>query len=189
MDDYSNLTTPPSISLCTVDGRCNPFWKARSVAAYNLLTPKLVDFKAADGTTMLGGAILLPESGAMMANGKVPLILNPYGGPGVPDIPDTWGEIGFFDQILARQGFAILKVDNRGMANRGKAFALPVKHNFGEVELADQLAAVQQALQQFPQLDASRVGIWGWSYGGYLTLYALEHSDKFKGGSFRRSGH
>ncbi len=182
VDDYSNLTTPPSFSLCTVDGSCSPFWKARSVAAYNLLTPKLVDFKAADGTSTLGGAILLPESGAMMANGKVPLILNPYGGPGVPDIPDTWGEIGFFDQILARRGFAILKVDNRGMANRGKAFALPIRHNFGEVELADQLAAVQQALQQFPQLDASRVGIWGWSYGGYLTLYALEHTDKFKGG-------
>jgi dipeptidyl-peptidase 4 len=182
VDGYSNLTTPPSISLCTVDGHCNPFWKARSVEAYNLLTPKLVDFKAADGTSMLGGAILLPESGPMMANGKVPLILNPYGGPGVPDIPDAWGEIGFFDQILARQGFAILKVDNRGMANRGKAFALPVKHNFGEVELADQLAAAKQALEQFPQLDASRVGIWGWSYGGYLTLYALEHSDKLKGG-------
>jgi dipeptidyl-peptidase 4 len=182
VDGYSNLTTPPSISLCTVDGHCNPFWKARSVEAYNLLTPKLVDFKAADGTTMLGGAILLPESGPMMANGKVPLILNPYGGPGAPDIPDAWGEIGFFDQILARQGFAILKVDNRGMANRGKAFALPIKHNFGEVELADQLAAAKQALEQFPQLDASRVGIWGWSYGGYLTLYALEHSDKLKGG-------
>ncbi len=182
VDGYSNLTTPPSISLCTVDGHCNPFWKARSVASYNLLTPKLVDFKAADGTTMLGGAILLPESGPMMANGKAPLILNPYGGPGAPDIPDAWGEIGFFDQILARQGFAILKVDNRGMANRGKAFALPIKHNFGEVELADQLAAAKQALEQFPQLDASRVGIWGWSYGGYLTLYALEHTDKFKGG-------
>ncbi len=182
VDGYSNLTTPPSISLCTVDGHCNPFWKARSVEAYNLLTPKLVDFKAADGTTVLGGAILLPESGPMMTNGKVPLILNPYGGPGAPDIPDAWGEIGFFDQILARQGFAILKVDNRGMANRGKAFALPIKHNFGEVELADQLAAAKQALEQFPQLDASRVGIWGWSYGGYLTLYALEHSDKLKGG-------
>ena len=68
------------------------------------------------------------------------------------------------------------------MANRGKAFALPIKHNFGEVELADQLAATKQALQQFPQLDASRVGFWGWSYGGYFTLYAFEHTDMFKGG-------
>jgi len=182
VDDYSNLTTPPSISLCTIDGRCNAFWNARSVAAYKFLTPKSVEFKADDGTTTLEGVMLLPESGPMMANGKAPLILNPYGGPGVQDVRDAWGVIGPFDQILSRQGFAILKVDNRGMANRGKAFAVPIKHNFGEVELADQLAAAKQALQQFPQLDANRVGFWGWSYGGYFTLYALEHSDMFKGG-------
>ncbi len=182
VDTYSALTTPPSISLCSTDGHCNAFWSARSVAAYSLLTPKFVDFKAADGTTTLEGVILLPESGPMMANGKAPLILNPYGGPGAQDVRNAWGVIGFFDQILARLGFAILKVDNRGMANRGKAFALPIKHNFGEVELADQLAATKQALQQFPQLDAGRVGFWGWSYGGYFTLFALEHTDMFKGG-------
>ena len=182
VDNYSALTTPPTISLCTIDGHCNAFWKPQSVEAYKLLTPKFVEFKAADGTTTLEGVILLPESGPMMANGKAPLILNPYGGPGAQDVRDAWGTIGFFDQILARQGFAILKVDNRGMANRGKAFALPIRHNFGEVELADQLAATKQALQQFPQLDPNRIGVWGWSYGGYFTLYALEHTDMFKGG-------
>ncbi len=182
VDHYSNLTTPPSFSLCTFDGQCKAFWNSRSVEAYKFLTPKFVDFKAADGTTTLEGVILLPESGPMMVNGKAPLILNPYGGPGAQDVRDAWGVIDPFDQILARQGFAILKVDNRGMANRGKAFALPIRHNLGEVELADQLAATKQALQQFPQLDASRVGVWGWSYGGYFTLYALEHTDMFKGG-------
>jgi dipeptidyl-peptidase 4 len=182
VDNYSALTTPPGISLCTIDGSCNAFWNARSVEGYKLLTPKFVDFKAADGITTLAGVILLPESGPMMANGKVPLVLNPYGGPGAQDVRDAWGVISFFDQVLARQGFAVLKVDNRGMQNRGKAFALPIKHKFGEVELADQLAATRQALQKFPQLDASRIGFWGWSYGGYFTLYALEHSDMFKGG-------
>jgi len=182
VDDYSNLTTPPSISLCTIDGSCTAFWNARSVQAYKLLTPKFVDFKAADGTTTLEGVILLPDGGPMMANGKVPLILNPYGGPGIQTVRDAWGVIDFFDQILARQGLAILEVDNRGMAGRGKAFALPIKHNLGEVELADQLAALKQALQQFPQLDPNRLGFWGWSYGGYFTLYAMEHTDVFKGG-------
>ena len=182
VDTYSALTTPPSIALCTIDGQCNAFWNARSVEGYNLLTPQFVEFKAADGTTTLEGVILFPKGGPMMVNGKAPLILNPYGGPAAQDVRDGWGVMGFFDQILARQGFAILKIDNRGMGNRGKAFALAIKHNFGEVELADQLAATKQALQQFPQLDASRIGFWGWSYGGYLTLYALEHSDMFKGG-------
>ncbi len=182
VDNYSSLTTPPTVSLCSADGACNAFWKARSVEAYSLLTPKFVDFKAADGTTTLQGVILLPESGPMIANGKVPLIVNPYGGPAAQDVRDAWGVISLFDQVLARQGFAILKVDNRGMANRGKAFAMAVKHNLGETELSDQLAAVKQALQQFPQLDGNRLGFWGWSYGGYFTLYTLEHTDMFKGG-------
>jgi dipeptidyl-peptidase-4 len=182
VDRYSSLTTPPTVSLCAVDGVCNAFWQPHSVEAYNLLTPKFVDFKAADGTTTLQGVVLLPEGGPMIANGKVPLIVNPYGGPAAQTVRDAWGAIDLFDQVLAQQGFAILKVDNRGMGGRGKAFAMAIQHNLGETELSDQMAAVQQALQQFPQLDGNRLGFWGWSYGGYFTLYALEHSDIFKGG-------
>ncbi len=182
VDRYSALTKPPTVSLCTVDGMCNAFWNARSVEAYDLLTPKFVDFKAADGTTTLQGVILLPESGPMMANGKAPLIVNPYGGPGAQTVRDAWMGGDLFDQVLARQGFAVLHVDNRGMAGRGKAFAMVIKHNFGENEFNDQMAALKQALQQFPQLDASRLGFWGWSYGGYFTLYTLEHTDMFKAG-------
>ncbi len=182
VDRYSAMTTPPTISLCIVDGDCNAFWKPGGVEAYNLLTPKFVDFKAADGTTTLQGVILLPNGGPMMANGKVPLILNPYGGPGVQSVLDVWDVVGLFDQVLAQQGFAILKVDNRGMMGRGKAFAMAVKHNLGETEFNDQIAALKQALQQFPQLDGDRLGFWGWSYGGYFTLYTLEHTDMFKAG-------
>jgi dipeptidyl-peptidase-4 len=182
VDDFSALATPPRASLCTVVGSCTAFWESHSAQAYNLLTPKFVDFKAADGSTTLQGTILLPPGGPMIANGKAPLILNPYGGPGAQTVRDAWLGFDLFDQILARQGFAVLHVDNRGMANRGKAFALPIKHNFGPVELSDQLASVKQALEQFPQLDGNRIGFWGWSYGGYFTLYALENTDIFKGG-------
>jgi len=182
VDRYSALTTPPSASVCSVGASCTAFWQARSVEAYHLLTPKFVEFKAADGTTTLQGTILLPSGGPMIANGKAPLIVSPYGGPGAQTVRDLWIGADLFDQILAQQGFAVLHVDNRGMANRGKAFALPIKHNFGPTELADQIAATRQVLQQFPQLDGNRVGIWGWSYGGYFTLYAMEHSDLFKSG-------
>ncbi len=183
VDNRSALTTPPSMSLCSTDGNCNPVWNSRSVEGYHLLAPKPVEFKAADGVTTLLGTLLLPEGGPMMANGKAPLIVNPYGGPGVQAVRDAWsGTASFFDQILARQGFAVLHVDNRGMANRGKAFAIPVKHHLGPVELDDQLAALKQALQQYPQLDASRLGFWGWSYGGYFTLYTMEKTDVFKTG-------
>lgn len=183
VDNFSALTTPPTVSVCKVDGECTPFWKPRSVDAYNLLTPKIVKFVAADGFTQLEGEILFPPPGGPMnPNGKAPLIVNPYGGPGAQTVRDFWIGYDLFDQILARQGFAVLHVDNRGMANRGKAFALPIKHHFGPVELSDQLAAMKEALDQFPQLDRTRVGFWGWSYGGYFTLYALEHSDQFKAG-------
>ena len=128
VDTYSALTTPPRMSLCTTDGACTPFWQSRSVDAYNLIAPKPVEFKAADGTTTLLGTLLLPDGGPMMANGKAPLIVNPYGGPGAQAVRDSWGGASYlFDQILARQGFAVLHVDNRGMANRGKAFAHPAQ--------------------------------------------------------------
>jgi dipeptidyl-peptidase-4 len=183
VDNFSALKTPPTVSLCKVDGECAPFWKPRNVEAYDLLTPKIVKFVAADGFTQLEGEILFPPPGGPMnPNGKTPLIVNPYGGPGAQTVRDFWIGYDLFDQILARQGFAVLHVDNRGMANRGKAFALPIKHHLGPVELADQLAATKEALDQFPQLDRTRVGFWGWSYGGYFTLYALEHSDQFKAG-------
>ncbi len=182
VDDFSASTITPSASVCSIQGSCNTFWKSRSIEAYNLLAPKFVDFKAADGVTTLQGTILLPSGGPMMADGKVPLIVNPYGGPGAQTIRNAWSGGDLFDQVLARQGFAVLHVDNRGMANRGKAFALPIKHHFGPIELSDQVDCVKQALQQFPQLDGSRLGFWGWSYGGYFTLFTLEHSDLFKSG-------
>jgi dipeptidyl-peptidase-4 len=183
VDSYSALTTPPRTQLCTIDGSCTPFWRPHSLEGYNLIAPKPVEFTAADGTTKLLGTLLLPEGGPMMAHGKAPLILSPYGGPGVQYVRDAWGGDRYlFDQVLARRGFAVLKVDNRGMANRGKAFDAPVKHHLGPVELDDQLAALKQVLQQYPQLDGSRLGFWGWSYGGYLTLYTLEKSDLFKAG-------
>ena len=183
VDTYSSLTTPPVMSFCKTGGECNAFWKPRSLAQYNLPTPKKVEFTAADGTTKLLGTILLPTGGPMIANGKAPLIVNPYGGPGAQTVRDSWGGGSYyFDCILARQGFAVLHVDNRGMANRGKAFALSLRHNFGQNELADQIAAVKQALEQFPQVDANRLGFWGWSYGGYFTLYTMTHTDMFKAG-------
>ena len=87
-----------------------------------------------------------------------------------------------FDEILIRDGMAVLVVDNRGMGARGKKFAAALMHNFGGVELKDQLTALDQALNQFPQLDRNRLGWWGWSYGGYMTLYALTHSERFHAG-------
>jgi dipeptidyl-peptidase-4 len=183
VDNYSALLSPPRLAFCKVGGACNPFFQARSVAAYNLIAPRTLELKAADGQTTLYGYLLLPPGAEQAGTAKIPLILNPYGGPGVQVVRDSWGGTGFlFHQIMAQRGFAILQVDNRGTANRGRAFAGPLLRHFGKVELEDQLAALDQVLKQFPALDSNRVGWWGWSYGGFMTLYAMTHSDRIKAG-------
>jgi dipeptidyl-peptidase-4 len=179
VDNYSALMRSPALSLCKVGGDCTRFWQARALEDYTLIAPKRLELKAADGSTTLYATLLLPPN----PTGSTPLILNPYGGPGSQSVSDAWGGPNFlFDQILAQRGFAILKVDNRGMSGRSKAFQAAARRGFGEVPLADQLAALDQVLKANPQLDANRIGWWGWSYGGYMTLYAMTHSDRIKAG-------
>jgi dipeptidyl-peptidase-4 len=182
MDTYSFLTETAKTQICAVNGPCNEVWASHAWEGYDTLTPQFVDFRAEDGQ-LLRGVILLPPAGsATEVNGKVPLILNPYGGPHEQIIRDSVHSIDAFDQVLAHRGFAVLKVDNRGMSNRGRKFALPTLHHLGDVELRDNLAALDQALTRFPQLDGTRLGWWGWSYGGTMTAYAMTHSDRFKAG-------
>ncbi|HKV95445.1 MAG TPA: DPP IV N-terminal domain-containing protein [Candidatus Angelobacter sp.] len=179
VDHYSAIMTPPQLSFCTVGGSCNTFWQSRSVDPYKLVPPQFVDFKAEDGTVLHGIIYLPPDS----AGKKIPLLNNPYGGPHGQTVRDEWGGANFlFNEILLRDGIAVLQVDNRGMGARGKKFAAALMHNFGEVEIKDQLDSIDQALAKFPQLDGSRMGWWGWSYGGYMTLMAMTHSDRFKAG-------
>ena len=179
IDDFSALMTPPQLSFCSVGGSCDVLWKSNAAGTYKLDRPQFVDFRAEDGT-ILHGLLLLPPT----ASGKkIPLLMNPYGGPGIQTIRDEWDRNTLlFNNILMRDGIAVLSVDNRGMGGRGKKFASVVMHNFGETELKDQLAALDQALTRFPQLDATRLGWWGWSYGGYMTLNALTHSTRFRTG-------
>jgi dipeptidyl-peptidase-4 len=96
---------------------------------------------------------------------------------------NAWsGRTLFFDQLLAEHGFAVLHVDNRGSGRRGRDFAQAAYHDFGPAQLADQLAAIDQVLKLYPQLDAKRLGWWGWSWGGTFTLNAMTHSGRFKAG-------
>lgn len=179
-ETYTDTLTPPKISLCAVGGACNPMWEARGVAEYNLAPTKFLEFKADDGTTLYGRLLLPPDA---PANGKIPVIVNIYGGPAGQMVQKGWGgSSSFFDQILARKGFAIFAVDNRGTPGRGRKFETAIRHEFGAIELKDQLTALDQLFAQYPQLDKDRIAIWGWSNGGSMTLYAMTHSDRFRAG-------
>jgi dipeptidyl-peptidase-4 len=182
VDWFSDLTTPTNISFCKTGGECHFVWHAQRLAPYNLVTPKFVDFKAEDGT-ILHGTLFLPPNGESAAPGSIPLIMNPYGGPGAQIVTNSFGGGGtLFTHLMAQRGFATLIVDNRGMAGRGQKFTAVLRHHFGDTELKDQLAALDQALQANPIFDRNRLGWWGWSYGGYMTLYAMTHSDRFRVG-------
>ena len=176
-DNFNGPQTSPILSLCTVGGSCLPVWKSKDeVAEYGLRAPEYLEFKADDGTTLYGRLLLPPDPPA----GKIPLIINIYGGPAgqmvLKDLPSP------FDEILARKGFAVFAVDNRGTPGRDRKFQTAIRHEFGAIELKDQLTALDQLLSRYPQLDPNRVAIWGWSNGGSMTLYAMTHSDRFRAG-------
>jgi dipeptidyl-peptidase-4 len=180
VDRSSTRVEPASFDVCSAPGKCTPFWSSRALEPFQLHAPQQLQVKAHDGTTLYA-TLLLPDSVGDPAS--VPLIVNPYGGPGPETVANRYGGDGMlFDQLLAQHGYAVLHADNRGMGARGRDFAQAAYHNFGPVQLEDQLTVVDSVLAQYPQLDSKRLGWWGWSWGGTFTLYALSHSDRFRAG-------
>jgi dipeptidyl-peptidase 4 len=178
VDAASSTATPPQINLCRHQTDCQTLWK--SPFDGQITPPHRVEWKAADGVTTLYGLLALPEG--KTAPHSVPLILNPYGGPNAQTVTGQWSSTRFIDQLLLQKGFAVLHVDNRGMGGRGRDFEQAAYQDFGAVQFSDQIAALDQALRAFPQLDPARLGWWGWSWGGSFTLYAMTHSDRFRAG-------
>lgn len=210
LDMGGNTSSPNSVLLCdsarTSGDSCHLVWEPHSVGLIGYTeagdpNPLPLELKAKDGSTLYG-SLLLPlnalqnpphctsntacnysDSGTPALPASVPLILNPYGGPHEQSVTNSWGGSSeLFDQLLAQHGFAVLHIDNRGMGGRGRDFEQAAYNNFGPVQLDDQLNALDQVLKQYPQLDPARIGFWGWSWGGSFTLYAMEHSDRFKTG-------
>ena len=177
----SSLTNTGAVSLCqTAGAACTQLATRASLDPSTVAPPRIITTTAHDGKTILYSTLILPVGAKDPAS--VPLIVNPYGGPGVQTVMNGWNDEFLFDYILAQHGFAVLHTDNRGMFNRGRDFAQACYHNFGPVQLEDQLTALDNVLAQFPVLDKNRLGWWGWSWGGTFTLYAMSHSDRFRAG-------
>ncbi len=129
VETYSATLTPPRISVCAADGRCQKIWESRSVAEYDPLKPEPLEFKADDGTVLYGYLILPRHADASQ---KVPLIVYIYGGPAGQTVQDAWGGTNaLFHQLLANEGFAVFSVDNRGTPNRGKKFSAATRLQSG----------------------------------------------------------
>lgn len=183
LDSYSTATTPPQQRLYDADGGLVATLEENKVAElenYQLQPVEFFTVPGADGTP-LEAAMIKPNG--FDAKRKYPVIVMVYGGPHVQEVRDAWGGSTFlWNEMMAEQGFVIFMVDNRGASGRGHGFETPIYHRFGSVELADQIAGVKWLSKQ-PFVESTRVGIWGWSFGGYMTCEAmLRAGDVFKAG-------
>ena len=138
-----------------------------TASGQELRPPELRAMVAVDGTSMFA-ALYRPEG-----EGPHPLIVSVYGGPHAQRVIDDWAlTVDLRAQYLAQAGFAVLLVDNRGSANRGLAFEAHLHRRMGTIEVEDQVAAVDGLVME-GLVDPERVGIYGWSYGGYMTCMCL----------------
>ncbi len=170
---YSDPYTPPQTALYAVDGE-RVAWIEENVLddnhpyapfADSHLTPEYGVLTAKDGETKLYYSMLRP--GHCTAKTPCPAIVQVYGGPRVQTVRKSW--IGARDQLFVDRGYVLFKLDNRGSWNRGHAFEAAIHDRMGIEEVADQLTGLD-FLQRQDFVDGERVGLWGWSYGGYMTL-------------------
>ena len=181
LDTFSSLTQPPRRVLRTRDGgEWAVFREAdqRLTDEYEILPTEIVNVKASDGT-LLYARLIKPAN--FRPGEKYPAVVTVYGGPGVQEVRNSWAG-ATWDQVLAQRGFVIWQLDNRGSAGRGHAFETPLFRQFGKTEFADQLDGIRYLTAQ-GFVDPSRIGVYGWSYGGYMTLYSLFSApDMFRAG-------
>jgi dipeptidyl-peptidase 4 len=174
-DTWSDAATPPRISVSSPDGvKRFPIEDNASapILGYERGVQEWVDLKAEDGS-VLHASLLKPAD--FDPSRKYPVVVHVYGGPHAQLVRNAWESESASEHLLASRGFLVWSLDNRGSAGRGCAFEAPVHRDMGRVELQDQLVGVEY-LKSLPYVDPARLGIWGWSYGGYMTLYALTHA-------------
>lgn len=186
IESYSSLGNPPVVRLVRLPGNQvirtlvdNERLRAR-VARLRRGAAEWLSIPAEDGAKM-PGVLLKPAD--FDSTRKYPLLFFVYGGPGNAEVEDQWGGYYLWHTMLTQKGYLVAIVDNRGTpAPLGRAWRKAVYGQLGVLETRDQAAAAR-ALGRRPYVDAARVGIWGWSYGGFMTLNTLfQHPNLYRTG-------
>lgn len=186
VDAHDSLDLPPTVSLCSLnDGSLIMSLYEQQASAIprvknlQLQPPKIYQIQAKDGT-ILYGALYKPDEEKF---GPPPYktMLSVYGGPGVQLVSDSWANtVDMRAQYLRSKGILVWKMDNRGSSRRGLAFEAAMKHNFGRFDAEDQVDGAEWLIKE-GLAKASNIGLYGWSYGGYLSAMALSRfPDVFK---------
>jgi len=180
LDVYSSLQSPPAATLRSIDGAeivVHREADRRVFDEFEILPAEIVEFRNA-GVTLYASMI---KPAGFDPSKKYPVIVNVYGGPHVQAVRNVWPGLTV-DQVFAHSGYVVWQLDNRGTAGRGHAFESAVYRNLGVVELEDQRAGIRR-LFSMGFVDAARIGVTGWSYGGFMTLNMLLNApDVFRAG-------
>jgi dipeptidyl-peptidase-4 len=176
---FNDPKTPPRTGLYKADGTLvrwieenslaegHPYWPYHE----RMREPTFGKLKAADGQDLWWSITTPPGFDPAR---KYPVLIEVYGGPAGQTVTRTWSSPG--DQLFLEAGYILFSIDNRGTPNRSVAFKTALDRKVGEVEVADQLLGVKY-LQSLPYVDPARIGVWGWSNGGYMTLMLLTAPD------------
>jgi len=185
INTYSSANTPPVYTINKADGKELKVLidNAEAVAAtkeYGFTTQEFFKFTTSDKVELNGWMIKPPD---FVATKKYPVLMYVYGGPGDQTVVNRWGSSNLaWYEMLAQKGYIVVSVDNRGTGGRGAAFKKSTYGQLGKLETADQIETAKY-LGMLPYVDKTRIGIWGWSYGGYMTALCLtKGADYFKMG-------
>ena len=190
VDVYSSVHVPSRAVYRTIDYQKEGYVKAEITNLYEAENPlkgyampsvQLGTIKAADGKTDLYYRLITPPN--MEKGKKYPTLVYVYGGPHSQLVTDSWlGGGNLYFMFLAQQGYVVFTVDNRGTDNRGFEFESCTHRHLGEIEMADQMEGVK-FLKSLPYVDQERMGVEGWSFGGFMTItMKLAHPEVFKVG-------
>lgn len=180
VDTHSTLNDPPQTDLFTSQGVLRATIVRRNDALRSQLLPVQM-FEVDSQYGKLDAYAIRPPR--FDPSRKYPVVMYVYGGPETPTTANTFGEMReLYHQLLAERGFIVFSIDGPASQVDDAAHARMLYRNFGPASLQGQRVGVQY-LRSLPYVDASRIGIWGWSFGGFETIYALTHTDLFKAGA------
>ena len=180
---YSNSKTPTQILLTRSNGKLIRILEENKIAAfdeYDMVYPEFLSFQTEDGVT-LNGLMLKPAD--FDRRKKYPVIVYGYGGPGSQVVVNRWsGKRHLWHQLMTQKGYLVFSIDNRGTGARGKAFKNLAYGDISKWAVEDHIEGAKY-LATLPYVDASRIGFWGWSGGGYLACMLLTRgADYFRTG-------
>lgn len=184
INTYSNANTPPVVTLSTSSNKTIKVLEDNkelisAMKEYGFSRKDFFEFFTQDGTR-LTGYVIYPNN--YDPSKKHPLFMFVYGGPQSQEVTNGWDMSVAWFHLLAQKGYVVACVDNRGTENRGEAFRKATYMQLGKYEVEDQIAAAKYMGSQ-PGIDSTRIGIFGWSYGGYMaSLCMTRGADVFKMG-------